>query len=67
MFDAMSIPADGTDAAWRTPPNALRSDGPVPVNEQQTVATSLSLGARRIDIGQRLDVGHVVLADPQGK
>jgi Glyoxalase-like domain len=34
--------------------------------QQQTVARSLKLGARHIDIGQRPDEGHVVLADPEG-
>ena len=35
-------------------------------DQQQTVARSLGLGARRIDIGQRPEEGHVVLADPEG-
>jgi hypothetical protein len=35
-------------------------------DQQQTVATSLELGARHIDIGQRPEEGHVVLADPEG-
>jgi catechol 2,3-dioxygenase-like lactoylglutathione lyase family enzyme len=34
--------------------------------QQQTVARSLALGGRHIDIGQRPDEGHVVLADPEG-
>jgi predicted enzyme related to lactoylglutathione lyase len=34
--------------------------------QQQTVAMALGLGARHIDIGQRPDEGHVVLADPEG-
>ena len=34
--------------------------------QQQTVATSLELGARHIDIGQRPEEDHVVLADPEG-
>src|SRR6266567_7976314 len=37
-----------------------------PEDQQQTVATSLGLGARHIDIGQRPEEGHVVLADPEG-
>ena len=37
------------------------------VEEQQaTVARSLALGARHIDVGQRPEEGHVVLADPEG-
>jgi hypothetical protein len=35
-------------------------------DQQQTVARSLRLGARHIDIGQRPDEPHVVLADPEG-
>jgi predicted enzyme related to lactoylglutathione lyase len=35
-------------------------------NQQETVARSLHLGARHIDIGQRPEEGHVVLADPEG-
>jgi predicted enzyme related to lactoylglutathione lyase len=35
-------------------------------DQQQTVAMSLGLGARHIDIGQRPEEGHVVLADPEG-
>jgi catechol 2,3-dioxygenase-like lactoylglutathione lyase family enzyme len=31
-----------------------------------TVARSLELGARHIDVGQRPEDGHVVLADPEG-
>ena len=35
-------------------------------DQQQTVARSLALGARHIDVGQRPEEGHVVLADPEG-
>lgn len=35
-------------------------------DQQQTVARSVGLGARHIDIGQRPEEGHVVLADPEG-
>jgi predicted enzyme related to lactoylglutathione lyase len=35
-------------------------------DQQQTVAKSLELGARHIDVGQRPEEGHVVLADPEG-
>ena len=35
-------------------------------DQQQTVARSLALGARHIDIGQRPEEAHVVLADPEG-
>ena len=35
-------------------------------DQQQTVARALGLGARHLDIGQRPEEGHVVLADPEG-
>jgi catechol 2,3-dioxygenase-like lactoylglutathione lyase family enzyme len=35
-------------------------------HQQETVAKSLRLGARHIDVGQRPDEGQVVLADPEG-
>ena len=35
-------------------------------DQQQTVARALGLGARHIDVGQRPEEGHVVLADPEG-
>jgi predicted enzyme related to lactoylglutathione lyase len=35
-------------------------------DQQETVARSLRLGARHIDVGQRPEEGHMVLADPEG-
>jgi len=35
-------------------------------DQQQTVARALGLGGRHLDVGQRPDEGHVVLADPEG-
>src|SRR5215467_5056432 len=35
-------------------------------DQQQTVERLLGLGAEHIDVGQRPDEGHVVLADPEG-
>jgi predicted enzyme related to lactoylglutathione lyase len=35
-------------------------------DQRETVARSLELGARHIDVGQRPEEGHVVLADPEG-
>jgi predicted enzyme related to lactoylglutathione lyase len=35
-------------------------------HQQESVARLVDLGARHIDIGQRPDEGHVVLADPEG-
>ena len=37
-----------------------------PAEQQHTVATALGLGARHLDVGQRPEEGHVVLADPGG-
>jgi catechol 2,3-dioxygenase-like lactoylglutathione lyase family enzyme len=37
-----------------------------PGDQQQTVATALRLGARHLDVGQRPEEGHIVLADPEG-
>jgi Glyoxalase-like domain len=36
-----------------------------PADQQQTVATALGLGASHLDVGQRPEEGHVVLADPE--
>ena len=35
-------------------------------DQQRTVAKALGLGARHIDVGQRPEEGHFVLADPEG-
>jgi len=37
-----------------------------PADQQHRVATALGLGAGHIDVGQRPEDGHVVLADPEG-
>ncbi|MDI3403696.1 VOC family protein [Streptomyces cavernicola] len=37
-----------------------------PEEQRQTVARALELGGRHIDVGQRPEEGHVVLADPEG-
>jgi predicted enzyme related to lactoylglutathione lyase len=37
-----------------------------PADQQETVARALGLGGRHIDLGQRPEEGHVVLADPEG-
>jgi catechol 2,3-dioxygenase-like lactoylglutathione lyase family enzyme len=37
-----------------------------PEDQQRTVARALELGARHVDVGQRPEEGHVVLADPEG-
>jgi predicted enzyme related to lactoylglutathione lyase len=35
-------------------------------DQQSTVARALGLGGRHLDVGQRPEEGHVVLADPEG-
>jgi hypothetical protein len=37
-----------------------------PDDQQQTVTTALGLGANHLDVGQRPEEGHIVLADPDG-
>ncbi|MFJ8863768.1 VOC family protein [Streptomyces sp. NPDC102451] len=37
-----------------------------PEGQQQTVARALEFGGKHIDVGQRPEEGHVVLADPDG-
>ncbi|MGW5670536.1 VOC family protein [Micromonospora sp. NPDC003776] len=37
-----------------------------PDDQQHTVATALELGGGHLDVGQRPEEGHVVLADPEG-
>ena len=37
-----------------------------PDDQQETVRKALGLGARHVDVGQRPEEGHVVLADPEG-
>ena len=52
----------------KTGPNQLHFDlrSTSLEEQQQTVARSLGLGARHIDVGQLPEEGHVVLADPEG-
>jgi catechol 2,3-dioxygenase-like lactoylglutathione lyase family enzyme len=54
--------------AEKTGPNRMHFDltSASLEDQQQTVARSLELGARHIDVGQRPEEGHVVLADPEG-
>src|SRR5581483_8898466 len=35
-------------------------------DQQRTVATALELGGRHLDVGQKPEEGHIVLADPAG-
>ncbi|TDU84320.1 hypothetical protein EV138_6791 [Kribbella voronezhensis] len=56
-----------TDAE-KSEPNQMHFDltSATPEAQQATVAKALELGGRHLDIGQRPEEGHVVLADPEG-
>jgi hypothetical protein len=74
--DGTTVPDDGTSFpirfvptdAPKTVPNSMHFDlASASLDEQrETVERALSLGARRIDVGQGPDAEHVVLADPEG-
>lgn len=69
-------PADGPQLGLRFVPDRGRPPGrprvhlhltsTAPEDQQATVAAALGLGARPLDVGQRPEEGHVVLADPEG-
>ena len=53
--------------AAEAPPRAhLHLTSETAEHQQRTVDTALRLGARHLDVGQRPEEGHVVLADPAG-
>ena len=70
------LPSDDTGFSIRFEPTAEPKSVPnqmhpdltssSPDEQQRTVARALELGGRHIDIGQRPEEGHVVLADPEG-
>lgn len=70
------LPSDDTGFRIRFRPTQQQKTGQNPMHfdltstsledQQHTVARSLALGARPIDIGQRPEEPHVVLADPEG-
>ena len=72
------LPGDDTQVGLRFVPSRAERAGPdclhlhlhltsaSPADQQQTVAAALGLGARHLDVGQRPEEGHVVLADPEG-
>lgn len=75
--DGVLLPGDATQVALRfTPRRAPATGGPNRVHlhltsagvedQPRTVAAALRLGARHLDLGQRVEEGHVVLADPEG-
>ncbi len=70
------LPGDETQLGLRFVPSDAEKVGPnrmhlhltstSPEDLEHTVATAVGLGARHIDVGQRPEEGHVVLADPEG-
>ena len=70
------LPSDDTEFRIEFAPTEEPKTGPNQMHfdltsssledQQRTVARSLELGARHIDVGQRPEEGHVVLADPEG-
>ena len=70
------VPPDGTCFGILFEPSLTQKSGPNRVHldlttasiddQNETVESLLALGARHIDIGQRPDEDHVVLADPEG-
>ena len=70
------LPSDDTGFRLRFLPTSKAKVGPNQMHlhltstslddQRSTVARALGLGARHIDIGQRPEEGHVVLADPEG-
>ena len=70
------LPTDGTRfrIVFRPVPNTKTLQNRIHLDlttasvddQQETVARLLECGGRHIDIGQRADEGHVVLADPEG-
>jgi hypothetical protein len=73
---AVLLPGDDTQVGLRFVDAATGTPGPNRVHlhltsstredQQHTVQTALGLGGRHIDVGQRPEEGHVVLADPGG-
>ena len=73
---AVLLPADGTQVGLRfleassnkSGPNALHLHltSTDPSDQRRTVERALDLGGHHLDVGQRPEEGHVVLADPEG-
>jgi len=70
------VPGDATQAGLRFVRSPARKAGlnrlhlhltsAGPGDQERTVANALRLGASHLDVGQRPEDGHVVLADPEG-
>jgi hypothetical protein len=74
--DAALLPGDDTQLGLRFAPGAARQAGSSRMHlhltsesldhRQATVAAARGLGASHLDVGQRPEEGHLVLADPEG-
>jgi catechol 2,3-dioxygenase-like lactoylglutathione lyase family enzyme len=74
--DGALVPGDDTQVSLRFVPSGAKKVVPNrihlhltsanPADQQHTVTTALALGGGHIDVGQRPEEGHVVLADPEG-
>jgi len=72
----VGLPGGDTQLSLRFVPSHAEKVGPNRMHphltstsgadQQHTVATALGLGASHLDVGQRPEEGHVVLADPEG-
>ncbi|WDZ83726.1 VOC family protein [Micromonospora cathayae] len=70
------LPGDDTQVGLRFVPGTAQQVGPDRIHlhltsasdadQQRTVATVLRLGGGHLDVGQRPEEGHLVLADPEG-
>jgi len=70
------LPSDDTQLGLRFLAASTEKSGPNRLHlhltstsledQQRTVETALSLGGRRLDVGQIPDEGHIVLGDPDG-
>jgi len=70
------LPGDDTQLSLRFVPSRSDKAGPNRMHlhltsasradQRNTVATAIGLGAAHLDVGQRPEEGHVVLADPEG-
>lgn len=74
--DGVLLPGDETQVSLRFVPSRAAKLGPNRVHlhltsasqkdQERIVAAALRLGATHLDVGQRPEEGHVVLADPEG-
>lgn len=74
--DGWRVPPQDGQVGLRFVESATKKTGPnrmhlhltsvSPAEQRHTVATALGLGAQHLDIGQRPEEGHIVLADPGG-